>query len=143
LQGSGFLNIFEKKADLFLALVVFFALTRGFPSGELLGFGLGLVEDVFSGSLLGMHALCKVVASCVAELTKGMIYVQHTGSQIFVFSIVSLFNSLFTFLVYGVYRAFNFNFSLIWRVALPESFYNLLLAIPIFIFLNRFLKNGS
>ncbi|MFY9177829.1 MAG: rod shape-determining protein MreD [Caldicoprobacterales bacterium] len=70
-----FIEIFHVKPDSLLTLVVSFALVAGNPTGALVGFCGGLLQDLFFGNNLGLYALQYMIVGYLAGLLHGRLYV--------------------------------------------------------------------
>ena len=58
------------SADVILVVVLYFGLSRGPMTGELLGFFWGLLTDASSLGLMGMHALLYSAAGYLAVMLR-------------------------------------------------------------------------
>ncbi len=86
--------------DLFLVLVVFAALRWGAEAGSLSGFLCGLVQDSFSYSFFGLHALSKTVIGFVIGKSRQAFY----GNNILVqFSIIFASKFIHDLIFYSIY----------------------------------------
>ncbi|AGB41892.1 rod shape-determining protein MreD [Halobacteroides halobius DSM 5150] len=72
---SSFQNLFYGVApDLLLILLVFLAVNYGKTAGGIAGFIMGLLQDLFSGGLFGINAICKALVGYLFGFLKGNIY---------------------------------------------------------------------
>lgn len=68
LQVLDWIAIAGVKPDILLILTIFIAQKQGMMKGQISGFFAGLVEDVFSIQLFGIHSFCKLVVGYFAGL---------------------------------------------------------------------------
>ncbi|MHB8984398.1 MAG: rod shape-determining protein MreD [Eubacteriales bacterium] len=61
-----FITIFGVKPDLVMLVVVFNGFLLGTREGAFLGFAGGIMEDLFTGSYIGLNALSKMAAGYLA-----------------------------------------------------------------------------
>lgn len=86
--------------DLFLVLVVFTGLRLGAMTGSLAGFLTGLVQDSFSFTFFGLHALSKTIVGFVIGKSRQAFY----GNNILVqFIIIFASKFLHDLIFYGIY----------------------------------------
>jgi rod shape-determining protein MreD len=71
--------------DLVLIVVVYHALVSGRVTGMLAGTFAGLVQDVLSGSVIGMAGLSKTVVGFLAGIVGTQFIVAHSASRFVVF----------------------------------------------------------
>ena len=70
-----FIEIVNVKPDSLLVLVVSFALLAGNPTGILVGFLGGLLQDILFGSNIGLHALQYMIVGYLVGILHGKLYV--------------------------------------------------------------------
>lgn len=66
------------KPDLVMLLVVFNGFLLGTREGAFLGFAGGILEDLFSGSYIGLNALSRMVAGYLAGAAGERLYRENT-----------------------------------------------------------------
>ena len=127
------LNLFTLqglKPDLMFILVLVFALLKGAEEGAIVGFFSGLLQDIFSVGLLGVHALTKTVTGFICGILRERIFAEHI---LFVIPLITLLATIVkNVLMFLVLRAFGMESSdLLWnmkQVIIPEAIYNSLLS---------------
>jgi len=62
------------QPDLFLIAVAAVAFRRGSEHGELVGFGAGLLQDLFSATTLGVHAFTKTLVAFIVGRCSRFLY---------------------------------------------------------------------
>jgi len=72
-----YLTVYGVKPDLVMLLVVFNGFLLGPREGAFLGFAGGIIEDLFSGSYIGMNALSKMAAGYFAGLSGERLYKEN------------------------------------------------------------------
>jgi len=142
LQSSFFFDVIRVagvKPDLLLILIAFVAYKRGSVDGQLVGFGSGMLQTVFSSALFGMYAFIFTVVGFVMGFVQKKIY-----SDSFITAIILVFlATLVKGAVWGILAIFFGEVSQGFVVYLKnglllELILNPVLAGPIFWFLNRF-----
>ncbi len=71
------------KPDLILIIVSYLSLAKGAETGSVLGFLLGLLQDILSGVFLGSNALAKTILGFVLGSIGKRLYVNSLLLQIF------------------------------------------------------------
>src|SRR6056297_72426 len=129
------LRIAGVKPDLMFIVIIYFGYSFGSFYGEVTGFIGGLLQDAVSNSPLGLMAFPKMALGLIV----GML-----GRSIFRENIITIFLLLFAAsLVKGVitmFLAYLFHqgsLSMISGIIFPESFYNALLAPPLFFLFDK------
>lgn len=72
-----FIEVFHVKPDSLLSLVISFALIAGNPTGALVGFCGGLLQDIFFGNNLGLYTLQYMLVGYLVGLLHGKLYVDR------------------------------------------------------------------
>jgi len=126
------------KPDLIMVVVVVFSLLKGEKEGAISGFASGLLQDIFSTSLLGINALVKTVIGFTCGILKEKIFHEHI---LFIIPVITFISSFIqSFLISLLFRAFGIEYNLAWslkQVALPEALYSTLLSPFIFLAINK------
>ncbi len=111
------------KPDFVLILILFVAVLFGRVSGQLCGFGFGMIMDLIGiGSFLGLSALTKTVAGFLAGYLKG----QHNRLNGFTFY---TFICFIIFIHYLIFFLINYHSAeypvqlLVFRYVLPNTLY--------------------
>jgi len=139
------LNLFTLqglKPDLMFVLVIVFALLRGAGEGTIVGFFSGLLQDIFSVGLLGVHALIKTVTGFLCGILKERIFEEHI---LFVVPLITLLATIAkNVLMFLVLRAFGMEpGNLLWslkQTTIPEALYNSLLSPFIYLGVKKLLQ---
>ena len=131
-------TILGMKPDLIMVVVVVFSLRKGEKEGTISGFASGLLQDIFSTSLLGINALAKTVIGFTCGIIKEKIFHEHI---LFIIPIITFIASFIqSILVFLLLRAFGIDYNLVWslkQIALPEALYSSLLSPFIFLAINK------
>ncbi|WP_162490022.1 rod shape-determining protein MreD [Neomoorella thermoacetica] len=123
------LKLAEVKADLLTIVLTIYALFQGPSRGAVLGFGYGLLEDLYLGRYVGLNALSKMLTGYIIGLGKDRLNQDNwlvPGIMAFFAIICQGLLVLFLTLLAG------FRFPLLAgleAVILPMSFYNACLAL--------------
>jgi len=131
-------TILGLKPDLIMIVVVVFSLLKGEKEGAISGFASGLLQDIFSTSLLGINALAKTVIGFTCGILKEKIFHEHI---LFIIPVITFFSSFMqSILISLLFRAFGIEYNLAWslkQIALPEALYSSLLSPFIFLAINK------
>lgn len=119
------------RPDLLLIFTVSFGLLSGREKAVGVGFFAGLLQDLASGSIFGIHMLSKIAIGYLAGLAEQKVFKEHIFLPMASMFIASLFNS---FLMLALMTFFGYRIG--WNEAmageiLPSLFYNLLFSVPI------------
>jgi len=122
-----YLTVYGVKPDLVMLLVVFNGFLLGPREGAFLGFAGGIIEDLFSGSYIGMNALSKMVAGYLAGVSGERLYKENS----LVVAGVTFFSTVAGLLVYYFLLLYlkidvPFFYTLL-RVVLPTALYTAVL----------------
>jgi rod shape-determining protein MreD len=131
-------TILGLKPDLIMVVVVVFSLMKGEKEGTISGFASGLLQDIFSTSLLGINALAKTVIGFICGILKEKIFHEHILFMIPVITFIASF--IQSIIISLLLRAFGIEYNLAWslkQIALPEALYSSLLSPFIFLAINK------
>lgn len=132
------ITILGLKPDLIMVVVVVFSLLKGEKEGTISGFASGLLQDIFSTSLLGINALAKTVIGFTCGILKEKIFYEHILFLIPVITFIASFMQ--SILIFLLLRAFGIEYGLAWsikQIAIPEALYSSLLSPFIFLAINK------
>ncbi len=129
------------RPDLILLLAVFAGLYRGEIKGGLVGFLGGLLEDSFSGGLLGMGALSKTVAGTLAGLLGNKLYRESPLVQLTVALAAVIAHELLYLCLSSIYAVPPFLPAKIIKLISLNIAINTALAAPIFWGLKKIFRN--
>jgi len=126
------------KPDLIMVVVVVFSLLKGEKEGAISGFASGLLQDIFSTSLLGINALVKTVIGFTCGILKEKIFHEHI---LFIIPVITFISSFIqSILISLLFRAFGIEYNLAWslkQIVLPEALYSSLLSPFIFLAITK------
>ncbi|MBA3063519.1 MAG: rod shape-determining protein MreD, partial [Atribacteria sp.] len=132
------ITVLGLKPDLIMVVVVVFSLRKGEKEGTISGFASGLLQDIFSTSLLGINALAKTVIGFTCGILKEEIFHEHI---LFIIPVITFIASFMqSILIFLLLRAFGIEYNLAWslkQIALPEALYSSLLSPFIFLAINK------
>lgn len=120
------------KPDLVMLLVVLNGFLLGTREGAFLGFAGGIIEDLFSGSYIGLNALSKMVGGYLAGTAGERLYRENTPiatGVTFISTSAGLAVNYLLLLYLGIYVP---PFSALFRVVLPTAVYTAVLALFLF-----------
>lgn len=123
--------------ELPLLVTIFFAVSRRSPiTGALTGAVIGLLEDALTGQPIGVNGMSKTVIGYVAASIGVQVDVEAWTTRILMNFLFSLLNSLLLYFI--VRRLLGLSHAqLLWRHELLRAVINTVIAIPIFVALDR------
>ena len=123
--------------DLPLIAVIFFAVARRNPIlGALTGAAIGLVQDALTGQPIGIQGLAKTVVGYVASSIGLQVDVENITTRVLMNFGFSILQSGLLFLIQH-YLLGEATYRLVWLHELYRAIFNTLVAIPIFLLLDR------
>ena len=134
LQSTVFkvLSLGSISPNLMIILVSSFGFMRGKKEGMWVGFFCGLLEDIFYGRLLGMHALIYMYIGYANGYFNHIFYGDDIKLPIGLISASELAYGLGTYVIMFVMRSrFAFDYYLI-RIILPELVYTVILTLIVY-----------
>lgn len=121
-------TIFSIRIDLFLIIVISFALLKGRKTGMIVGFIVGFIQDLLVGRFLGLHAISRMIVGYLLGLMEQRVFKENLIVPIlaaFIGTIIAefivWFISLFLFWHYPFLNALK-------QVILPSALVNALFA---------------
>ncbi len=137
-----FLRIGGVMPDLLLVLVIFTALFYGSLAGGVVGFVVGLTQDLIGGPDLGLGVLSIFLAGYLMGHLGRRVNKDHLLAIFFLVLVGSFLASAVYLLGQGLLDVASLNIRLFWRVAAIGALYNACLAVLLFNPLTR-LFGGS
>ena len=123
--------------DLPLIAVIFFAVGRRNPIlGAVTGAAIGLMQDALTGQPIGIQGLAKTVVGYVASSIGLQVDVENITTRILMNFGFSMLQSGLLFLIEH-YLLGEATYRLLWLHALYQALFNTIVAIPIFLLLDR------
>lgn len=116
------------KPDLVMLIVILNGFLIGTREGAFLGFTGGIVEDLFSGSYIGLNALAKMTAGYLAGAAGERLYRENIPIATIVTFITSLAGLMVNYLLLLYLDIAITPVHALFRVALPGAAYTALLA---------------
>ena len=148
LQSTVFkaLAIGSISPNLLVVLTSSFGFMRGKKEGLWVGFFCGLLEDIFYGRLLGMHAVMYMYIGYVNGYFNRIFYGEDIKLPIFLISVSELAYGLGTYAVMFLMRSRFAFFYYLTRIILPELVYTVILTLVFYHIIysvNRNLEKNS
>ena len=148
LQSTVFkaLAIGSISPNLLVVLTSSFGFMRGKKEGLWVGFFCGLLEDIFYGRLLGMHAVMYMYIGYVNGYFNRIFYCEDIKLPIFLISVSELAYGLGTYAVMFLMRSRFAFFYYLTRIILPELVYTVILTLVFYRIIysvNRNLEKNS
>lgn len=131
LQSTVFkaLSIGSISPNLMIIVTSSFGFMRGKKEGLWVGFFCGLLEDIFYGRLLGMHAMIYMYIGYVNGYFNHIFYGEDIKLPLSLISASELVYGLGTYVIMFVMRSrFDFSYYLV-RIILPELVYTIILTL--------------
>ena len=132
-------KVFPRLAILDLPLIVtlFFAVSRRSPiAGTMTGAIIGLLQDLLSGMYIGVNGMAKSIVGYAAASLGSRIDVENTTTRAVLTFLFSLLQSGLLYLIerrlLGIHGS-----PLLWIHELIRALVNLLVAVPVFLLLDR------
>jgi rod shape-determining protein MreD len=124
--------------DLPLIVTLFFAVSRRNPvAGTLTGAAIGLLQDVLTAQPVGVNGMAKSVIGYIAASIGVQVDVENITTRIVINFGFSLLNSMLLFLINRRLLGLP-DFHILWLHELVRAVVNTVVAIPIFLMLDRF-----
>lgn len=118
--------------NLLIIVTSSFGFMKGKKEGLCVGFFCGLLEDIFYGRLLGMHAMMYMCIGYVNGCFNHIFYGDDIKLPIFLISASELSYGLGTYLIMFLMRSrFDFPYYLT-RIILPELLYTLVMTLVLY-----------
>jgi len=129
------LRIGGVKPDILFIVIVYLAYSFGSFYGEIVGFIGGLMQDSISNSLLGLLTFPKVALGLLVGMFGRSVIKDNIISIILLIFVASLLKNIITLMLYFIFH--KTHVSVVIGVILPESFYNAILAPPLFFIFDK------
>ncbi len=124
--------------DLPLIITLFFAVSRRSPiAGTTTGATIGLLQDVLTSQPIGVNGMAKSVIGYAAASLGSRIDVENTGTRAVLMFGFSLIQSVLLYLIERRLLGIR-EFHLLWLHELLRATVNTVVAVPIFLLLDRF-----
>jgi rod shape-determining protein MreD len=124
--------------DLPLIVTLFFAVSRRNPvAGTLTGAAIGLLQDMLTNQPIGVNGMAKSVIGYVAASIGVQVDVENITTRVLINFGFSLLNSALLFLINRRLLGLP-DYHILWLHELVRAVVNTVVAIPIFLLLDRF-----
>jgi rod shape-determining protein MreD len=123
--------------DLPLVVTLFFAVSRRSPiAGTITGAAIGLLQDVLTSQPIGVNGMAKSVVGYASASLSSRIDVENTGTRAILTFGFSLIHSVLLYLIERRLLGIH-GFHVLWLHELIRALVNTLVAIPVFLLLDR------
>lgn len=127
-----YIEIFSIRPNLMIVVMVVVALLRSPVESAVMGLFLGLAMDILMGKALGWYALLFLLVSILISLINEKLYRDKLLVLIsFTFASTALIETVF-FLIYFMFKGYNYLPFILTGIIIPESVYNSILILPLF-----------
>src|SRR5580704_14039371 len=124
--------------DLPLIVTLFFAVSRRSPiAGTVTGATIGLLQDILTGPYIGVNGMAKSMIGYAAASLGSRIDVENTGTRAVLTFAFSLIQSILLYLIERRLLGIR-EFHVLWLHEVLRAVVNTVVAIPIFLLLDRF-----
>ena len=130
--GAGF--FFDFRPDLVLVVVVYWSLREKPAAGWMVGMTGGLMADLFSAGVLGLHSLSMAATGLLISLSSNPLYRVHLTTRIVMVAVSSLVCGLMYYLLLFIF-AQSVPWSSAWRDMLWPSIWQTTLISPLWLWL--------
>ena len=142
LQSTLFQNImiFGITPNTAIIIIVAFAIMRQDIEGAIIGFFAGLLQDIFFGNVIGLNALIYMFIGFLSGKPFKEFYLEN---YILPIALVGTSTILYNFIYYVInflFRARLDFFTYLGIIILPETIYNIILTLPLYIVLYQINK---
>jgi rod shape-determining protein MreD len=124
--------------DIFLIATVVVSVRSSILTSELFGLSAGLLSDVFTGGIIGMHALSLLIIGYLFAGLRQAVLVRSLWQQCLGITVVTLLNS---FLLLGFHGLFNLPYSVDWLSLLVKTILNTIAGSAALYILHRLSSN--
>lgn len=133
LQSSTFnsFQVWGIKPDLLLLVIVFNAFLRGYREGAFVGFCAGLLQDIITGSYIGLNALTYMAVGYLVGMAQSKLYKESSLIMMFLMLAASLAEQLLKYLLMSYTGVLISPLVALIRVIIPTAIYTALL-VPFF-----------
>ena len=128
-----YIKIYYIKPNLLIVFIISIALLRGNIEGSIIGFFIGLSQDLISGKLLGFYALLGLYLGLIIGSVNKRLYRENFLVVVF-FTFIS--SVTYEMLVYFLSTFLNGNMEFYYpfkNIVLPEAIYNSIISIFIYV----------
>ncbi|MDU4961936.1 MAG: rod shape-determining protein MreD [Sporomusaceae bacterium] len=119
------------RPDLLLIFTVSCGLLFGREKAVGIGFFAGVLQDLASGNLFGIHTLSKMMVGFLAGLAEQKVFKEHIILPMAAMLVASLVNSLLMLVLLNVFGYQTGWSDALHGEALPSLFYNLIFSVPV------------
>jgi rod shape-determining protein MreD len=128
------------KIDFLLIVLILFTVKYGYFKGGILGFFLGLLEDMVSLQYLGVNAFSKTLICAVVGLSDKIFYTKRIEFCIIACFIATYFDNFFNILLkMGMIE----HLTRLLNISLQEGIYNCVIVSLLFTGFKKYLSNGN
>lgn len=124
------------KPDLVLIVACYIGLYWGEKTGTCLGFLLGLLQDIFSGGLLGLNALTKTLFSYLCGKAGKRLNIKNMIIQVLLIAFSSLLEGILFLFVLRIFHLRKEIHETFFHLVLPQTLYTMILTPIVFRLIN-------
>lgn len=138
-----FPTVFGTLPNLIIIVVICIAMFEKDLAGALFGLAGGLLLDLTSLQLPGFNAIIFLIIGCAAGLIVSNLLKNTLSSALLLCGGAALIYNIIYWLIFYVFRGVDHALYYFARYMLIEVLYTLLLLIPIYLIMRRFLKSAK
>jgi rod shape-determining protein MreD len=139
-----YIKVYNVKPNLLLVFIISAALLRGRLEGACIGVAAGFLMDIFSGGIFGVCMLAGLYAGFANGSANFRLYKENYMVVIFFTFVTTVLFEVFVYLlnafIFNVGARIPQNIDFLYalkNVVLPETIYNSIIAIPVYLLLSR------
>lgn len=133
LQMSNVIALLEINPDIMLVLAILHALYYGEQNGTIFGFGIGLLEDVLSGTLFGMNAFILSLVSFLTGVYKKYIFVSDIVAFLIYIVLATIVKYILYIVFFSIFQKTDFLNGMLFLKLAGEIAYNVIIGIIFFL----------
>ena len=99
IMQTQFFPLWGIRLDLFLLVTVYYGFLYGVRAGVGVGLGIGLLQDIFSGGLLGINPVGLIICGMLAGYCRRMLLLRYWLIRVLLVFIFSLLNLLISLVI--------------------------------------------
>lgn len=106
IQMSGLASLFKINPDLLMILCILHSINKGEHKGEIFGFSVGLLEDIFSGEVFGFNAFILTFISWFTSIYRKYIFVADIVAYLIYIAIATIIKYILFVILSLLFKAY-------------------------------------
>ena len=130
-----FIQVFGISPNALIVVLVSFSILKEESHGATIGFFAGLLQDLFFGSVIGLHAFVYMTVGFLSGKPFKEFNTENYLLPMLLVAIATFFYNFANYVFHFLFRARLDLLSYTWSLMLPSMLYNVILTFPIYIFI--------